>query len=169
VQYLEKIVDAGPEDEDAHFYLGIGLLAARRRGEAKKLFARVIELDSAYAEAYYYAGLIAFDEQDAETAGQHLARFVRLQPRSPHGADAHFLLGHLALRAGDTEKAALHLEKCLALEPSGPLAEEAQRSLERLTVPEAADGQDAKDRQRSRPPASPAAGGAPEMREESAS
>jgi tetratricopeptide (TPR) repeat protein len=146
VPYLEKIVDADPKDVDVHFYLGVALLAAQRRGEAKKLFARVIELDSDYAEAYYYAGRIAFDEQDAETAGQRLARFVRLQPRSPHGAHAHLLLGQLAARAGDAEKAAVHLEGCLALEPSGPYAEEAQRSLERLTVPEATGGQDSKGR-----------------------
>jgi tetratricopeptide (TPR) repeat protein len=136
-RYLASVVDADPNDEDAHYYLGVAELAEGNPDLAQRLFERVITLTKANAEAYYYSGRIAFEKGDLELARKRLARFVQLKPHSPFGSHGHLMLGQLARGAQDTEEAIAHFEQCLALEPEGSHADQARRALSELKPPEA--------------------------------
>ena len=58
VPYLEEVISAKPDDKQAHFFMGVALLRSGDRMGALFEFNRVITLDSAYADALYYAGQI---------------------------------------------------------------------------------------------------------------
>jgi len=130
--FLEPIVDADPDDADAHFYLGVAKLAEGDRDLARSLFDRVLSLDRANAEAYYYVGRIASEDGGDDLARRRLRRFVGLKPHSAYAANAYLLLGRLSVRAGDTAAAIADFEKCLALDPTGDDAAAAQQSLREL-------------------------------------
>jgi len=130
--YLGPIVDADPNDAEAHFYLAVAKLAEGETDLAQRLFERALELNHANADAYYYAGRIAFDKAEGELARRRLDRFVQLLPQSPLGAHAHLMLGELARQAGDPAAASAHFEECIERDPEGAHAEAAKRALAEL-------------------------------------
>jgi Fe-S cluster biosynthesis and repair protein YggX len=56
IEQLRKITEADPNDELAHFSLGVALLQAKQPAEAAKNFQRVIALNSKLSKAYQHLG-----------------------------------------------------------------------------------------------------------------
>lgn len=63
---------------------------------AKDAFAHVVRLKPAYAQAYYYLGLIAVGEGATAAASTHLQRFLELAPNDPEAPSVREMLAHLA-------------------------------------------------------------------------
>ena len=140
IAYLDEVVAAEPEDDQALFFLGVALMKNNRKEEAVKRFNKVIELDKAFSEAYYHLGQIYFEQQDNVRARERLEEFVRLDPSSSHVAEAYFLLGSVALMEAEAAanptqaraRAKNHFEQCIRFGRSGDWVEKAKDVLKSL-------------------------------------
>ncbi|MGH9323080.1 MAG: tetratricopeptide repeat protein [Vicinamibacteria bacterium] len=142
IPFLKSSTTAKPNDKETQFFLGIALVREKREDEAEQAFAKVIQLDPNLNRAYYYAGLINFNQQKWPQASERLEKFLQLAPDDSFAPDAHFMVGSNAVRtaegsadaAGEQQKAADHLTKFLAAKPNAPQAAQAHYILGSLAA-----------------------------------
>lgn len=113
IELLRHIVEAYPQDGEAHLSLGSALSMVPQRNEAIKFLLRGLELRPGFAPGYTAAGmaLARLGEQDA--ALQVFERAIQIGEKT---ADVHF---HLALILASKEKftrAIEHMKKALKFE-----------------------------------------------------
>lgn len=91
-------------------------LADRNLAEAGRYYAKAIEQDASYAEAYIKMGELAVFDRNMDAAAKYYEKAVSLKPDAPEIQPAYSWLGNYYLRAGQYEKAAPFLEKFLTLQ-----------------------------------------------------
>ena len=70
------------------FKLGTAAYDADDTANAKKRFAKVLEIDPSHARAHYFLGLILMREGAKQEAARHLERFLALAPGDPDAGTA---------------------------------------------------------------------------------
>ena len=65
---IQKMAQANPDDDLAHFALGQALFDAERHGEAINVLKHVIKLNEGYSRAYVLLGTSQLAEKDEEAA-----------------------------------------------------------------------------------------------------
>ena len=69
-----------PEDDEAHYYLGLLHRLQGRRTEAKAEFRAALGLQPDHAKAHGNLALILMEEGDLATAEAHLRNALRINP-----------------------------------------------------------------------------------------
>ena len=104
-----------PAGAAAHVSLGHVLMASERPDEARRAFARALELDAALEIPRLRLAGHALSEMDADRAIEHLETAVRLHPAS---SEARRLLANAYWAAEDLGRAVVQFNAALALEPT---------------------------------------------------
>jgi len=114
VEKYRKAVEAQPEDEDAHFNLGIALARAGKIPEAKKEYEKALELFPDYAEAHNNLGNILKNEKDYAGAIEHFKKAIVALPENP---SAHNNYGTALALQGNVNEAVAHFSEAVRLKP----------------------------------------------------
>jgi len=130
---LAPAVSAGSNEERArgHVAVGAAQLAAGRRAEAERAFARAVEFAPARAEIRLGIARAWLSTGDREGVARALAVVARAAELAPDVAAVHAALGRARERAGDTAGAADAYDRALRLDPDLRLA---RRRLLRLAL-----------------------------------
>ena len=112
---LERAADAGANDKGAWLLFGQSALRAGEYPRAARAFLRVVELESGYADGFYFLAVAQAKSGNLTAAQSSIGRCVKLAPRH---ARAWFLLGLIYTKAGNLTDAASALEQSLAANPS---------------------------------------------------
>jgi tetratricopeptide (TPR) repeat protein len=99
-------------------YAGLGRVRTRqgRIEQARRLFARSLELDAKLMDAHAGLGTLEEAEGNWEQAVEHYQAALQAQP---HSIDLHAKVAVALLRLGKPAGALMHFERVLAQEPSG--------------------------------------------------
>ncbi len=116
---LEKATEAGANDKAAWLLLGQSALKANDYARAARAFIRVVELESDYADGFYFLGVAQAKSGNLLAAQSALSRCLKLSPRHDRGW---FLLGLVYTKAKNLSDAASAFEKCLESNPRHPQA-----------------------------------------------
>ena len=100
-----------------HCYLGLALVMQRRLPEAMPVFARMLQLQPAFAEGHMQMGCLLRDLGRYDEACQHLERALELAPAL---VDAAVFLGNLHVFRGRLEEATRCYDKALSQRPGHP-------------------------------------------------
>ena len=122
---LNKAVDTKPNDLEVHFFLGMSESKTGNAAEAEKHFVKATQLQPSFDAAWYYAGHLAYGNEDFSNAKTRLEKYLELKPDGPFAADAHYLLGQVEVRAGKQSSAKAHLRTALELKPDSNHAAQA--------------------------------------------
>jgi tetratricopeptide (TPR) repeat protein len=118
IKWLEKAVEFDPGNADAWYYLGRAYYTRARLIEARKAFARVLNLDPLNARAENSLGLIFESDAQPAAAIDAYRKAIAWGEKIPHpGEQPYVNLGGLLLEQDRTEEAILPLEKAVALAP----------------------------------------------------
>lgn len=112
---LEKATEAGANDKGAWLLFGQSALRAGEYPRAARAFLRVVELESDYADGFYFLAVAQAKSGNLTAAQSSIGRCVKLAPRH---ARAWFLLGLIYTKAGNLTDAASALEQSLAANPN---------------------------------------------------
>jgi tetratricopeptide (TPR) repeat protein len=104
---LTGYVAQRPQDSRAFLGLGLSYLNLQHYPEARKAFARALELDPNLMEAQYLMGVLLNKEGDTQGALALFEHVIQVQPKH---AKALLDAGSLYLQAGDLEKSKLLLD-----------------------------------------------------------
>jgi TolA-binding protein len=128
-QYLSQD-PAGPEEDQARFYLGESLLQLQQLKEASQSFQKIWDksqsagasVPSDYAaQSLFRLGQIAGQLQDHASAIGHLKLFRTQYPDHPRRAQAEQLLSESAILAEDWALARSALDEAIRLSPEGAI------------------------------------------------
>lgn len=111
---LEKAAEAGANDKAAWLLFGQSALRAAEYPRAARAFLRVVELESDYADGFYFLAVAQAKSGNLTAAQSSIGRCVKLAPRH---ARAWFLLGLIYTKAGNLTDAASALEKSIEANP----------------------------------------------------
>ena len=114
VEKYRKAVEAQPEDEDAHFNLGIALTRAGKIPEAKKEYEKALELFPDYAEAHNNLGNILKNEKDYAGAIEHFKKAIVALPDNPSAQNNY---GTALALQGNVNEAVAHFSEAVRLKP----------------------------------------------------
>ena len=115
IELLENVVGRDKAAAAEPYYdLAAGYNAANRLDQAAENYARVLEIDPAYAEARYSLGIVRLKQGRIEEAIRSLDEAIE---RLPTLADAHVALGVAWLRSGDVDRARRHNLDALRFDP----------------------------------------------------
>lgn len=89
-----------------------------RLQRARETCQRILEMEQR-ADAILLLGMIAHEQKDFESAGQHYEDFLRLEPEH---ARAHYYRGLVLIQLGRTEPAVERLRKSISLDPDNRAA-----------------------------------------------
>jgi tetratricopeptide (TPR) repeat protein len=78
--YFKKADELGLTDTFALYNYGACLIYQRRTLEARRVFEKVVQLDTGYADAYYQLAIIHLGLNDYTKAKECLETFIRLDP-----------------------------------------------------------------------------------------
>lgn len=92
VEYLNRASRLAPDLAISYYLTGISLYRLDRMAEARRMFARTVQLDPANAEAFFYLANIEGLDNDFEQALKHFAAAVKLNPAL---GDAHYNMARL--------------------------------------------------------------------------
>jgi arylsulfatase A-like enzyme/Flp pilus assembly protein TadD len=95
--------------------LGIAYIRAGRRGDAERMFTRVLAINPDSSVPLENLGVMALERGDLAGARRHFDRAVAADPRSSR---AHAGLGVVALRAGDRQRAIEAWTRAVQLDPA---------------------------------------------------
>jgi len=128
--YLERAVGLAPDDADANLYLGAALYYRAREAidegklsgyvaslfqDARKALDRALAADEEHLEAYQFLGLVAYWQQDFESAVDAFRRGTEVAPEDPY---CFFQLGETYRVQEQYESAIPYYERAVELEPS---------------------------------------------------
>lgn len=77
---------------EAHYQRGIVFMARKEYSDAVGAFQRAIELDPAFAAAYYYAGLANYRVKRIDLMTNNFGTFVKLAPNAPERPEVESIL-----------------------------------------------------------------------------
>jgi tetratricopeptide (TPR) repeat protein len=92
VYYFKKAFDLNLTDTFSLYNYGACLIHRGSVPEARRVFERVVQLESGYAEAYFQLGMIHLGMNDNARARECLGIFVRLEPGNRNAAVARDIL-----------------------------------------------------------------------------
>ena len=107
------LVNASPQDPDAHFTLGLAL-SEQDVDEAIKSFRRVLDLAPRHALARYNLALVLKRADRPRDAIEELTRAIEIEPR----AEAHYTLGVIYWQQGELGRAEVALRAAIAADPA---------------------------------------------------
>lgn len=120
---LQKAVARNPNDDIAHYNLGVADFNKRRFGEASAEFSRALEINPRNADArrnlassYVNDAMVRLAAGDAPGAETLCQKAIAVQPIS----EAYYNLALAQLRKGDGEGAVASLRKAAELSPQDP-------------------------------------------------
>jgi tetratricopeptide (TPR) repeat protein len=79
----DQAVSQGGSVPEAHYQRGMVLMMRRDYGEAANAFAKAVQLDPAFAAAYYYAGLANSRIKRVDLTANNYEMFLKLAPNAP--------------------------------------------------------------------------------------
>ena len=103
VEYLERARRLSPNLAVPYYLAAISYYRLDRMDEARRLFARTIELDPANAESFFYLANIEGLRGEHERALKHYAAAIKLKPAI---ADAHYNMARIYAEAKKIPEAA---------------------------------------------------------------
>jgi outer membrane protein OmpA-like peptidoglycan-associated protein len=114
-----------------YFDKAIKNLSERKNNEAFENFAKAIEKDSAFAEAYFKLGQLNEMARNHDKTTFLYNKTILLKPNEPAFVQAYSYLGSRALRAGEYAKAKEYLEFSLkTIPPNSPIIKQLNRQIE---------------------------------------
>jgi tetratricopeptide (TPR) repeat protein len=122
IPLLNKAAETKPNDAEVHFFLGVSQMTSGNEQKAEEHFVKVNQLQPNLDRAWYYAGRIAFNNEDWASGKTRLSKYIELKPDGNFAGDAHFMLGSMAMTGGSKVSAKSHLTKALQLKPNSPQA-----------------------------------------------
>ena len=114
IEKYQKAVETQPEDEDAHFNLGIALARAGKTDEAKKAYERALEIFPDYAEVHNNLGNLLMKEGKFPEAIEHFKKSIATMPEN---SSAHNNYGTALARQGNVNEAVTHFAEAVRLKP----------------------------------------------------
>ncbi len=111
-KYAEAL-KLNPDDEDAHFNLGIALARSGQPGEAKKHYEKALELVPDYAEVHNNLGNLLLNEGKMDEAVSHFQQVIQTHPEN---ANAQNNLGSALARQGKIQEAVVCFAKAIELQ-----------------------------------------------------
>jgi Tfp pilus assembly protein PilF len=114
IEKYQKAVETQPEDEDAHFNLGIALARAGKTEEAKKAYERALEIFPDYSEVHNNLGNLLMKEGKFPEAIEH---FKKSLATMPDNSSAHNNYGTALARQGNVNEAVTHFAEAVRLKP----------------------------------------------------
>lgn len=109
-----KAVETKPDDEDAHFNLGIALARSGKTNEAKLEYEKALEIFPDYPEAHNNLGNLLMRENKLPEAIAHFEAAIKATPENP---SAHNNLGTALAKQGKFAEAALKFAEAIRLQP----------------------------------------------------
>jgi Flp pilus assembly protein TadD len=111
---FQQAVQADPNFEEAHYYLGIVYRTRNKIAEAQSEFETTLKLNPAHAKAHGNLGLLLLDKGDAKGAAEHFKLALKSNPNDPIANDS---LGVIHFTNGDWEQARSCFEAALRETP----------------------------------------------------
>jgi Tfp pilus assembly protein PilF len=103
-----------PEDETAHFNLGLAMVRLGKPAEAKQAYLEALRLFPDYAEAHNSLGNLLASQGQLVEAVEHLTTALTLTPES---ASVHNNFGTLLIRQGKLDQALTNFAEAVRLMP----------------------------------------------------
>ena len=113
---LETLAGSCPDAPILHFEVGRNYATVGRADEALAAFARTVELDPTFADAWRELALQWFSRGDVSNGDSAYARYERLVPDPPELTDA-----NVALAADNLDAAEMALRQRLKVAPQDPV------------------------------------------------
>ncbi len=110
VEYLERARRLSPNLAVPYYLAAISYYRLDRMDEARRLFARTIELDPANAESFFYLANIEGLRGEHERALKHYAAAIKLKPAI---ADAHYNMARIYAEAKKIPEAARAYDRAI--------------------------------------------------------
>jgi tetratricopeptide (TPR) repeat protein len=98
VEAANQAVARGDSLAEAHFQKGLALSARQDMAGASAAFEKATELDPAWADAHYYAGLAYSKVKRVDLMAQHFDTFLKLAPQSPQRPEVQSIMRTLGGR-----------------------------------------------------------------------
>ena len=114
VEKLRKAVQTTPDDEDAHYNLGIALAAAGKNADARKEYERALEIFPDYGQAHNNLGNLLMKQNDFAGA---IEQFQKALAINPDDANAENNLGTCLARQGKIAEALPHFAEAVRRKP----------------------------------------------------
>jgi Tfp pilus assembly protein PilF len=114
VEKLRKAVELTPDNEDAHYNLGIALAAAGNAPEAQKAYEKALEIFPDYAEAHNNLGNLLMKQNNFGDATAHFKKALEISPDNPMAENN---LGTALARHGDVAEALPHFSAAVRQKP----------------------------------------------------
>ncbi|MDH3786807.1 MAG: tetratricopeptide repeat protein, partial [Acidobacteriota bacterium] len=114
LRLVDRAIQLGPSDAEAHYNRGLLLLRLGRDGEAEGSLLAAVRLRADFAEAYYDLALLRQSREAFADAESDYLQAIKLRPRY---TQAHNNLGVVYERLGEGERARASYRRALELEP----------------------------------------------------
>jgi Tfp pilus assembly protein PilF len=102
VAKLRKAIEIKPDEEDAHYNLGIALAATGKTAEARREYEKALEIFPDYGEAHNNLGNLLMSQNEFAEATIHFQKALEISPDNP---TAHNNLGTTLARQGKVTEA----------------------------------------------------------------
>jgi Flp pilus assembly protein TadD len=112
VAKLRKAIAVTPEDEDAHYNLGIALAASGNTAEARREYEKALEIFPDYTEAHNNLGNLLMSQNDFAEATVHFQKALEISPESPSARNN---LGTALARQGKVTEALPQFSEAIRL------------------------------------------------------
>src|SRR5258706_8064272 len=118
IKWLEKAVEAEPENKEAWYFLGRAYYTKSSIPEARKAFLTVLQLDPRDAKAENNLGLILESEAQPDAAMDAYRKAIQWQEQSVRPSEQPYLnLGSLLMEQSQVGEAVPPLQKAVELAP----------------------------------------------------
>ena len=127
IQLYKKALQLNPNNEKAHFQLGMVLMEQKDYAAATSSFENVISLTPEFPDAFFNLGYISTLSKNYSRAEEMYARVVELRPE--YLDEALFNLALVQKKLNKINKSRANLEKAVKVNPNNKLA---QKYLKRI-------------------------------------
>jgi tetratricopeptide (TPR) repeat protein len=93
-----QAVSRGDSVPEAHLQRGLVLSNRQDNGGASEAFEKAAQIDPAWADAHYYAGIAYSKVKRIDLMADHFNTFLKLAPQSPHRGEVQSIMRTLAGR-----------------------------------------------------------------------
>jgi tetratricopeptide (TPR) repeat protein len=124
IQWLEKAVQAEPENKEAWYFLGRAYYSRSRMGEAGTALSKTLKLDPKNSKAENNLGLVLEAEAKIDAALEAYRHAIEWQSQDRHPSEQPYLnLGSLLLDQSRLAEAVPNLQKAVELAPGNAACE----------------------------------------------
>jgi Flp pilus assembly protein TadD len=122
IKWLEKAVEAEPDNKEAWYFLGRAYYTKSRVSEARKAFLKVLQLDPRDAKAENNLGLILESEAQPDAAGDAYRKAIEWQDQNLRPSEQPYLnLGSLLMEQSRVSESIPLLQKAVELAPENAI------------------------------------------------